>query len=154
MSSARLTPARVCADVRASAKELRPHEWSGVKGFSRTCGELSDADLRAEAIVRVAPGDLLVHHALALHRAGPNLSEHRKRRAIGAVFYGASARVDEGRREEWRLEIAARTALLAGQASTATPVVGSFVGFSQTAGRGEDRVGSQPSSYSSGDSDA
>ena len=43
-------------------------------------------DLAAEEAMPAAPGNLLAHHALTIHRAGGNLSATRSRRALGFIF--------------------------------------------------------------------
>jgi phytanoyl-CoA hydroxylase len=101
----------VCGSV---SDGLRPHAFSGVKGFSQTLADYGPADERREAAMCAQPGDLLMHSALLVHRAGANRSE-RPRRAIGAIFYAESARVDHARHEARAKEIAARSAHLAGQ---------------------------------------
>ena len=49
-----------------------------------------------------------------VHRAEPNRSA-RPRRAIGAIFYGASAAVDEAGHAARQLEISRRATQLEGQ---------------------------------------
>uniref|UniRef100_A0A7S3S1P7 EamA domain-containing protein n=1 Tax=Emiliania huxleyi TaxID=2903 RepID=A0A7S3S1P7_EMIHU len=82
--------------VRGSAAGgVRAHHYSGVIGFSQTLDAAADAaDAQNEFALPAAPGDLLLHTAMMVHRADANLSEQRPRRAIGAIFYGASARID------------------------------------------------------------
>ncbi|EOD04155.1 hypothetical protein EMIHUDRAFT_121687 [Emiliania huxleyi CCMP1516] len=82
--------------VRGSAAGgVRAHHYSGVIGFSQTLDAAADAaDAQNEFALPAAPGDLLLHTATMVHRADANLSEQRPRRAIGAIFYGASARID------------------------------------------------------------
>ena len=64
------------------------------------------------------PGDLLIHSALLIHRADANASADRPRRAIGAIFYGASAVVDEAEYEARQLRIKQRAATLPGQSAS------------------------------------
>eukprot|EP00966_Prymnesium_polylepis_P185721 4304958-Prymnesium_polylepis.1 len=73
---------------------LRPHAFSGVKGFSQQLVGYDPAVEREYAMV-ATPGDLLVHGAKMIHRAEANRSAARQRRAVGAIFYGASARWDQ-----------------------------------------------------------
>lgn len=42
-----------------------------------------------------APGDIIGHHALLLHRAGANITRDRQRRALGFIYYSVDAVVDE-----------------------------------------------------------
>jgi phytanoyl-CoA hydroxylase len=74
-------------------KGLRPHGSTGVLGFSQGIADYSSADRHAEVAVSAAPGDLLVHHAMTIHRADGNLS-FRHRRSLGLIFYSASAQQD------------------------------------------------------------
>ena len=102
--------------VAGSARgPIRPHDFSGVLGFSQTLTSYSAADRGNEVVMRARAGDLLIHNAFMVHRADANASETRTRRAIGAIFYGESAVVDEAAAEGRRAEIARRAALLKGQ---------------------------------------
>jgi phytanoyl-CoA hydroxylase len=74
---------------------LRPHVASGVLGFSRSLADWGEADAAMSAVQRAAPGDLLMHHGLTIHSAGANNSATRYRRAIGMIYYSATAEVDE-----------------------------------------------------------
>jgi phytanoyl-CoA hydroxylase len=78
------------------ARGLRRHGPSGVLGFSRAMVDFGAAaeDTRDEAVQPAAPGDLLAHHALTIHRAPGNATQDRPRRAIGMIFYAADARED------------------------------------------------------------
>jgi phytanoyl-CoA hydroxylase len=75
---------------------LRPHGRTQVLGFSQGITDYSAADADAEVPVLAQPGDLLVHHALTIHRADGNTSE-RHRRSLGLVYYAASAQQDRAR---------------------------------------------------------
>ena len=44
--------------------------------------------------IKAQPGDLLVHDAMTIHLADENRSS-RSRKAIGFIYYAASAKVDE-----------------------------------------------------------
>ena len=66
-------------------------------------------------VMAAQAGDLIVHHAAMIHRAPANLTSDRSRKAVGAIFYGASARRDETKYEERQQEIRERAALLKGQ---------------------------------------
>ena len=71
---------------------LRPHARTETLGFSQGISDYGDGDLDNEKVVMAAPGDLLAHHALTIHRAGSNQSATRSRRALGFIFYGESAK--------------------------------------------------------------
>ena len=45
--------------------------------------------------IRLQPGDVVAHHGETIHRAEPNRSAARFRRAFAMVFRGASCRRDE-----------------------------------------------------------
>lgn len=66
--------------------------FSGVFGFSQT---ITDYDPAAEneIVMAAAPGDLVMHSSLMIHRAGRNRTEKRSRMAVGAIYYGESAKV-------------------------------------------------------------
>ena len=81
--------------VRGSHMQgLRPHAQTETLGFSQGIFDYGDDDLDNEKVVMAAPGDLLAHHALTIHRAGSNQSATRSRRALGFIFYGESAKED------------------------------------------------------------
>ena len=99
----------------ADASAPRPHGFSGVLGFSQELRDFGPADEAREVAMRAEPGDLLVHSALLIHRADANSSAERPRRALGAIFYTASAVVDQEAYEARQLDIRRRAAELPGQ---------------------------------------
>ncbi len=72
---------------------VRPHGASNVLGFSQGLQDWSAADEAREVMQVLQPGDVLAHHSLTVHRADANRS-NRSRRAVGLVYYAASAKVD------------------------------------------------------------
>lgn len=81
--------------VRGSHKlGVREHNASSILGFSQGLAEDPSA-LGESVLCAVEPGDILVHHSLTIHSAGPNRSATRRRRAIGYVFFSASSTRDE-----------------------------------------------------------
>lgn len=81
--------------VRGSHKlGVREHDASSILGFSQGLVE-DPAQLGECVLCPVEPGDVLVHHSLTVHMAGPNRSPSRRRRAIGYVFFSAQATRDE-----------------------------------------------------------
>ena len=74
---------------------LRPHALTSVLGFSQGITDYSPEDEVREAVVRMQPRDVVVHHAEIIHRADPNRSETRHRRAFAMVFEGVSCKIDE-----------------------------------------------------------
>jgi phytanoyl-CoA hydroxylase len=80
--------------VRGSASAgLRKHEYSGVVGFSQRIVDFDagGADGAREVPVCAAPGDLIIHHAMQIHRAERNSTADRHRRAVGAIFCAQAA---------------------------------------------------------------
>ncbi len=74
---------------------VRPHSRTTTLGFSQGISDYGDEDRAAEQSIVAEPGDLLVHHAMTIHRANGNQSATRTRKAIGLVYYGASAKEDK-----------------------------------------------------------
>jgi len=75
---------------------LRPHGRTNVLGFSQGILGYGAADYADEVPMRAEPGDLLVHHALTVHRADANKTD-RNRRSLGAIFYAARVKQDTDR---------------------------------------------------------
>ena len=87
-------------------KGMREHGRSGTLGFSQGMTDFGrQEDLAAEEAMPAAPGDLLAHHALTIHRAEGNLSATRSRRALGFIFYSIEAREDLVAEELYRREL-------------------------------------------------
>ncbi|SHN14406.1 Phytanoyl-CoA dioxygenase (PhyH) [Cyclobacterium lianum] len=82
--------------VRGSHKKgMRNHSRTQTPGFSQGIADFGlPADLENEVFFPAQPGDLLVHHALTIHRASPNTSKDRSRKAMGLIYFGASAKED------------------------------------------------------------
>ena len=98
---------------------LRPHGLTGTLGFSQGMTDFGrDDDHSHEVMMPAAPGDLLAHHALTIHRADGNSSQTRTRRALGFIFYSVNARVDKAAHEAYRREAAAQQAGKLRQASS------------------------------------
>jgi phytanoyl-CoA hydroxylase len=74
---------------------VRPHGRSAVLGFSQGVTDYGPADRAAEVAAHLQPGDAVAHHGNTIHRADPNRSPGRHRRAFAMVFRGASCRRDE-----------------------------------------------------------
>ena len=65
-------------------------------GFSQGITDYSTPQDKADEVAMPAhPGDLLVHHALTIHRADGNRSPARSRRALGFIYYSERARQDK-----------------------------------------------------------
>jgi len=84
---------------------MRPHGLTGTLGFSQGITDFSTADEESEVAFPAQAGDLLAHHALTIHRAEGNESQTRTRRALGLIYYGKSANVDQAARERYQSEL-------------------------------------------------
>jgi phytanoyl-CoA hydroxylase len=82
--------------VRGSHRRgMRLHRRTTTLGFSQGIPDYPQPQDEANEVpIHAAPGDLLVHHALTIHRAEANRSENRPRRALGFVYYARSAQED------------------------------------------------------------
>jgi len=83
---------------------VRPHGASKVLGFSQGLQDWGPADEQRETISCLAPGDVLVHHSLTVHRAEANTS-NRSRRALGLVYFGKEAKVDRGAQQNYETSL-------------------------------------------------
>ncbi|HAA61360.1 MAG TPA: phytanoyl-CoA dioxygenase [Planctomycetaceae bacterium] len=70
---------------------LRPHARTQVLGFSQGISDWNEEDEAREVQVFLEPGDLAVHHGELIHRADPNRTTDRHRRAFALVYYAGSA---------------------------------------------------------------
>lgn len=84
---------------------MRPHQRTNTLGFSQGIADYNDSDRSAEVMMPAAPGDLLVHNALTIHRADGNDSINRSRRAMGFVYFAEGAKIDEARRAEYQEQL-------------------------------------------------
>lgn len=76
-------------------KPMRPHGRTTTVGFSQGVTDYGTADdLANEVAVPAKPGDLLIHHAMTIHRADGNVSPIRSRRALGFIYFSAAAKED------------------------------------------------------------
>ena len=87
---------------------MREHGSTGTLGFSQGITDFPNADDKEHEIACPAsPGDLLAHHAMTIHRADGNRSKTRNRRALGFIYYGASAKEDVEAWERYQHELKA-----------------------------------------------
>jgi len=96
--------------VRGSHKGagLRPHGRSKILGFSQGITDFGTDEDKANTVA--CPGDagtFLMHDARTIHWAGPNRSKTRSRRALGFIYYGVSARIDEAARAAYKARLEA-----------------------------------------------
>jgi phytanoyl-CoA hydroxylase len=87
---------------------IRPHNATSVLGFSQGLVDYGPDDAAGEVAVHLAPGDLLAHHGETIHRAEPNRSPTRDRRAFAMVFRGHSCRRDEHAYERYETALSAQ----------------------------------------------
>ena len=80
---------RYCAGTHRDG--LRPHSRTQVLGFSQGISDYDEADAAKEKPVFLEPGDLAVHHGDLIHRADPNRTTDRQRRAFAMVYYAGTA---------------------------------------------------------------
>ena len=73
---------------------MRTHGRTKTLGFSQGIIDYNDEDFAKEIAMRAKPGDLLIHHSMAIHRADANKSE-RSRKALGFIYFGESSREDK-----------------------------------------------------------
>lgn len=95
--------------VRGSHQQaMREHARTPTLGFSQGIVDYpNDADREMEVKCPARPGDLLVHHALTIHRAERNRSATRTRRSLGFIYYSERAREDAGAHAEYQRKLAA-----------------------------------------------
>lgn len=74
---------------------FRQHGRSNVLGFSQGILDYGPADEAGEVKVHLRPGDVVAHNGMTIHRAEPNRSPDRNRRAFAMVYKGVSCRRDE-----------------------------------------------------------
>jgi phytanoyl-CoA hydroxylase len=70
---------------------MRPHGRTKTFGFSQGITDYDAKDFANEIPFPAKPGDLLIHHAMTIHRADGNKSD-RSRRALGLIYFGESAK--------------------------------------------------------------
>ena len=94
--------------VRGShLRGVRDHQRTQTLGFSQGVPDFGNRkDLADEVACPAAAGDLIAHHALTIHRAGANRAADRQRRAVGMIYYGASARERTEEHEAYQRELA------------------------------------------------
>ncbi len=75
-------------------KGIRPHGRTQTLGFSQGLLDYSSEDERNEVAFPARAGDLLVHHALTVHRADGNRTRDRTRQALGFIYFSTAAKED------------------------------------------------------------
>ena len=74
---------------------LRPHCLTEVLGFSKEIANYGNKERNREQAIYLDPNDVVVHHGETIHRADPNRTTDRQRRAFAQVFSGVSSKIDE-----------------------------------------------------------
>jgi phytanoyl-CoA hydroxylase len=74
---------------------IRSHSRSRILGFSQGISDYGPTDQTNEITVQLQPNDAVAHHGETIHRADPNRSAFRNRRAFAMVLRGVSTRRDE-----------------------------------------------------------
>lgn len=86
---------------------MREHARTKTLGFSQGISDYPTAeDLQLETAYPAEAGDLLVHHAMTIHRADGNRSSHRTRRALGFIYYSENAREDSEAHRTYQHQLA------------------------------------------------
>lgn len=88
---------------------LRPHSRTQTLGFSQGITDYG-GEQDIETSFPAKPGDILIHHALTIHRADGNKSLVRTRKAIGLIYFGESAREDVEAKTAYQKILAAENA--------------------------------------------
>lgn len=83
-------------------KSMRSHGRTQTAGFSQGITDYgTDDDLANEVAIPAKAGDLLIHHAMTIHRADGNKSATRTRRALGFIYFSAGAKEDKAAKEAY-----------------------------------------------------
>ena len=84
---------------------LREHQRTKTLGFSQGITDFPRSDDEERMVkIKAQPGDLLVHDAMTIHLADKNRSS-RSRKAIGFIYYAASAKVDEAAHANYQRQL-------------------------------------------------
>lgn len=82
---------------------MRPHARTQTLGFSQGITDYGNSeDLANVKAFPAEPGDLLVHHCMTIHAAGPNVTPDRTRKALGLIYFGESAMPDLEAKEAYK----------------------------------------------------
>ena len=90
---------------------MRAHGPSGVPGFSQSISDFGIENDRANTMsFPCRAGHIIVHHSLTIHWAEGNTSEDKSRQAMGAIYYGESAREDAAAKAAYEERLAQQLA--------------------------------------------
>lgn len=86
---------------------MREHSRTETLGFSQgIVGFPTKADRQHEIAIPAAPGDLLIHDAMTIHRADANHSQTRSRAALGFIYYSERALEDKDAHVKYQRKLA------------------------------------------------
>ena len=85
---------------------LREHDASNVLGFSQGISNYGEEEISREVEISCQPGDLVVHHGEVIHRADPNRTADRQRRAFAVVYRSESAKRNETAYQKYQASLA------------------------------------------------
>lgn len=86
---------------------MRPHGKTEVFGFSQGIINYGrEEDIKNELAFPASPGDLLIHHAMTVHRADANTHHSRSRKALGLVYWGKCAKENMEIKEAYKRIVA------------------------------------------------
>lgn len=86
---------------------MRHHGRTQTLGFSQGITDYgSEEDMANEIAFPARAGDLLIHHAMTVHRADGNASATRTRRALGFIYYSERAREDRAAHAAYQQRLA------------------------------------------------
>ncbi len=100
---------RLCL-VRAgfASRGMRDHSRTQTLGFSQGIADYpTEDDRQREVAIPAQPGDLLVHHAMAIRIERGKSIKSRLRRALGFVYFSERAKVDIEARDAYQKKLAA-----------------------------------------------
>ena len=83
--------------VGSHREGIRKHGASDILGFSQGIVDFGPNDQAREMAPQLQYGDLVVHHGETIHRADPNRSETRSRRAFAMVARGQNCCINKQR---------------------------------------------------------
>ena len=84
--------------IEREAAEMTIYDKAYEKGQPRNLADIRDHPEHYEFITySVEPGDVIVHHPLAIHGAAGNASSVARRRALATRWFGDDARWDDSR---------------------------------------------------------
>jgi len=90
-------------------KGMRTHGRSKTVGFSQSIVDFgTEEDMASLVSFPAKPGDLLIHHCMAVHTAGANTTDSRSRKALGLVYWGESVTIDTEAKEAYMKSLQAQ----------------------------------------------